>query len=65
MKLIQSPGAEIRKVLVSIWASILDFDQSCRIELIKDKSHGYFMQYLTAKDTSSSQRSKSAFILGN
>jgi regulator-associated protein of mTOR len=63
MKLLQSPAPEIRKVLVSIWASILEFDPSCRQELIKDKSHGYFMQYLTAKETSSNQRCKAVYVL--
>ena len=54
---------ESRRVLVSIWACILSFDASCRQELIKDKSHTYFLQYLIAKDTSTQQRAKSAFVL--
>jgi regulator-associated protein of mTOR len=63
MKLLQSPAGELRKVLVSIWASILGFDSSCRGELVRDKCHTYFIQYLSAKDTSSSQRCKAAFVL--
>lgn len=63
MKLLQSPAPEIRKVLVNIWASILEFDPSCRLELIKDKSHGYFIQYLSSKDTSDSQRCKAVYVL--
>jgi regulator-associated protein of mTOR len=56
LKLLQSPAAEVRQVLVSIWASILGFDRSCRQELVRDKSQGYFIQYLTAKDMPAPQR---------
>jgi hypothetical protein len=34
MKLLQSP--EYKSLLVSIWASILAFDPSCRVDLLKD-----------------------------
>jgi regulator-associated protein of mTOR len=56
LKLLQSPAGEVRQVLVSIWASIIGFDQSCRIELIRDKSQSYFIQYLAAKDMPPAQR---------
>ena len=63
MKLLQSPAGEVRKVLISIWASILGFDPSCRQELIRDKSHGYFMQYLVARDTPNPERCKAIYAL--
>jgi len=62
-KLLQSPLPDSKKVLVSIWAYILGFDNSCRQELIKEKSHTYFLQYLAAKDTVPQQRCKAAFVV--
>ena len=51
--------------MVSIWASILGFDPSCRQELVRDKMQGYFIQYLQAKerDMPSAQRCMAAFVL--
>jgi len=63
LKLLQSPAAEIRQVLVCIWASILGFDPSCRIELMRDKSQSYFVQYLVSKEPPPSQRCMAAFVL--
>ena len=63
MKLLQSPASDIRKVLVSIWVCILEFDRSCRHELVRDKSHNYFIQYLSAYDTSQFHLCKAAFVL--
>lgn len=63
LKLLLSPAPEIRQVLVCIWASILGFDPSCRVELVRDKSQGYFIQYLTSKDQPEAQRCMAAFIL--
>ena len=50
---------------MSIWASILGFDPSCRQELVRDKMQGYFIQYLQAKekDMPSAQRCMAAFVL--
>lgn len=50
-------------MLVSIWASILGFDPSCRGELVRDKSQSYFIQYLIAKDMAVPQRCMAAFVL--
>lgn len=44
MKLLQSP--EYKSLLVSIWASILAFDPSCRVDLIKDGAFHHFVQHL-------------------
>ena len=65
LKLLQSPAGEVRQLLVSIWASILGFDPSCRQELVRDKMQGYFIQYLLAKekDMPTAQRCMAAFIL--
>lgn len=65
LKLLQSPAGEVRQLLVSIWASILGFDPSCRQELVRDKMQGYFIQYLQAKDRDmpAAQRCMAAFVL--
>lgn len=43
MKLLQSP--EYKSLLVSIWASILAFDPSCRVDLLKDGAFHHFVQH--------------------
>ncbi|OEU07733.1 WD40 repeat-like protein [Fragilariopsis cylindrus CCMP1102] len=45
IKLLQS--AEYKTVLVNIWSSILKFDPSCQVDLVKDKSLVHFIQPLT------------------
>ena len=44
MKLLQSP--EYKSLLVSIWASILKFDCSCQVDLVKDGALSHFTQPL-------------------
>ena len=44
MKLLQSP--EYKSLLVSIWASILSFDPSCRVDVLKDGAFHHFVQHL-------------------
>lgn len=44
MKLLQSP--EYKSLLVSIWASILAFDSSCQVDLVKDGALPHFIQHL-------------------
>jgi len=44
-KLLQS--SEYKTVLVNIWSSILKFDPSCQVDLVKDKSLVHFIQPLT------------------
>lgn len=63
LKLLQSPAADIRQVLVNIWASIIGFDPSCRQELVRDKSQSYFIQFLLAPDALPLQRVTAAFVL--
>ena len=71
MKLLQSP--EYKSLLVSIWASILAFDSSCQVDLVKDGALPHFIQHLTLGLNSSSstgatieaakERTLAAFIL--
>lgn len=63
LKLLQSPAQDIRQVLVSIWASIIGFDPSCRQELVRDKSQAYFIQYLVSPDAHPMQGVTAAFVL--
>ena len=44
MKLLQSP--EYKCLLVSIWASILSFDATCRIDLLKDGVLHHFVHHI-------------------
>ena len=44
MKLLQSP--EYKCLLVSIWASILAFDPSCRVDILKDGVVHHFVHHL-------------------
>ncbi|KAG8468461.1 hypothetical protein KFE25_013544 [Diacronema lutheri] len=46
LKLLQSPAAELRVVLITIWARIIALDKSCQHELVKDNGHIYFVTYL-------------------
>lgn len=44
MRLLQSP--DYKSLLVSIWASILAFDPSCRNDMMKSKAFPHFVQHL-------------------
>jgi hypothetical protein len=46
MKLLQSP--EYKTLLVNIWASILKFDPSCQVDLVKDGALPHFIQPLAS-----------------
>lgn len=48
LKLLQSPAAELRQVLVFIWTKILALDPSCQVDLVKDDGHSYFISHLAA-----------------
>lgn len=47
LKLLQSPAAELKPVLVFIWAKILAVDQGCQSDLLKDSGYAYFINILT------------------
>ena len=46
LKLLQSPASDLREVLIFIWAKLLAIDQSCRLDLVKEKGHKYFVNIL-------------------
>ncbi|KAJ3336924.1 hypothetical protein HDU93_001887 [Gonapodya sp. JEL0774] len=48
LKLLQSPAAELKPVLVFIWAKILAVDSSCQNELLKDNGFMYFVNILAS-----------------
>ena len=43
LKLLQSPAAELRPLLVLIWAKILRFDATTKDELLNERGHLYFI----------------------
>jgi regulator-associated protein of mTOR len=63
LKLLQSPAEDIKQTLITIWASIMGFDSSCRSELIREKAQLYFIQFLQNKSAPAAQRCMSAFVL--
>jgi len=64
LKLLTGLGSEDSKhILVSIWASIIGFDISCREQLVKEKSQTYFIQFLSFADMSIQHRTMAAFVL--
>ncbi|KAI8984718.1 raptor N-terminal caspase like domain-containing protein [Mycotypha africana] len=69
LKLLQSPAAELKPVLVFIWARILAVDRSCQNDLLKDHGYAYFINILTPSHAMlsiphvSEHRAMSAFIL--
>ncbi|CAM0135452.1 unnamed protein product [Umbelopsis sp. WA50703] len=71
LKLLQSPAAELKPVLVFIWARILAVDKTCQGDLLKDHVEGYayFINILAPNNAMltiphvSEHRAMSAFIL--
>ncbi|KAI8835270.1 raptor N-terminal caspase like domain-containing protein [Chytriomyces cf. hyalinus JEL632] len=53
LKLLQSPAAELKPVLVFIWAKILALDSSCQNDLLKDNGFTYFINILTNNNNTS------------
>eukprot|EP01116_Phalansterium_solitarium_P015860 TRINITY_DN354_c0_g2_i1.p1 TRINITY_DN354_c0_g2~~TRINITY_DN354_c0_g2_i1.p1 ORF type:complete len:1471 (+),score=651.08 TRINITY_DN354_c0_g2_i1:184-4596(+) len=48
LKLLQSPAAELRQILVFIWTKILALDKSCQVDLVKDNGYSYFITMLSS-----------------
>ncbi|ORX88057.1 hypothetical protein K493DRAFT_237024 [Basidiobolus meristosporus CBS 931.73] len=46
LKLLQSPAADLKPLLVFIWARILAVDSSCQNDLLKDDGYTYFANVL-------------------
>ncbi|KAJ3287889.1 hypothetical protein HK104_008412, partial [Borealophlyctis nickersoniae] len=69
LKLLQSPAAELKPVLVFIWAKILAVDRSCQNDLLKDNGYTYFINILATNagmpniHNISEHRAMCAFIL--
>ncbi|KAJ3102895.1 hypothetical protein HDU97_000208 [Phlyctochytrium planicorne] len=69
LKLLQSPAAELKPVLVFIWAKILAVDPSCQTDLLKDNGYTYFVSILSSTTASttipnlSEHRAMCCFIL--
>lgn len=47
LKLLQSPAADLKPVLIYIWARILAVDHSCQVDLLRDSGYMYFAQVLS------------------
>ncbi|GAB5368349.1 hypothetical protein AAMO2058_001312000 [Amorphochlora amoebiformis] len=62
LKLLQSPGLKVRRLLVFIWTKILALDRSCQADLLKDRHHLHFASHLDA-DPSHVQKCFSLFVL--
>lgn len=68
LKLLQSAAAELKPVMVFIWARILAVDTSCQSDLLKDNGYQYFIQILSPSSgipvgNVSEHRAMCAFIL--
>ena len=63
LKLLYCPAADIKQILVHIWASILDFDPTGRVEIVREKLQGYFIKYLASQEMGNAQRCMCAFVL--
>ena len=63
LRLLQSPAADLRRVLVFIWTKILSFDSSCQADLVKDKGQKYFLAFLNDAQVPADQRVISCFVL--
>ena len=46
LKLLQTTAADLRHILVFIWAKILAVDRSCQSDLVKDNAFLYFLRFL-------------------
>lgn len=47
LKLLQSPAADLKPVLIYIWARILAVDHSCQVDLLRDSGYMYFVGVLS------------------
>lgn len=63
LKLLKNPSDDIKHLVISVWASIIGFDPSCRQELVRDKVIPAFIQGLNTGNVVPAQRCLSAFVL--
>ena len=70
-RLLQAASADLRPVLIFIWARIIAVDPSCQVELLTNQGYRYFAQILAPADeqphpaipNSSEHKAMCAFIL--
>ena len=65
LKLLQTTAADLRQILIFIWAKILALDRKCQVDLTKDNGHEYFVRFLEAPDVSPAHQSMAAFCLAS
>lgn len=46
LKLLQSPIDEYKHVLISIWSRIISFDETCQVDVVKDRALSHFIRHL-------------------
>ncbi|XVF65906.1 hypothetical protein PTKIN_Ptkin09bG0288400 [Pterospermum kingtungense] len=63
LKLLQPTTSELQQILVFIWTKILALDKSCKVDLVKDSSHVYFIRFLNSVEAYPEQRAMAAFVL--
>jgi len=68
LKLLQSAAAELKPVMIFIWARLLAVDPSCQSDLLKDNGYSYFTQILSPNsgiqvNNATEHRAMCAFIL--
>ena len=59
----QSPAADLRQVLVCVWAKILAFDKTCQADLVGNNAHMNFISHLGWEGEHPEQHVNAAFIL--
>ena len=65
LKLLQTTAADLRQILIFIWAKILALDRKCQVDLTKDNGHEYFVRFLEATDVAPAHQSMAAFCLAS
>jgi regulator-associated protein of mTOR len=65
LKLLQSPAADLKPVLIYIWARILAVDRSCQNDLLRDSGFVYFAGVLSPFSPSTSANAAAAGVAGN
>ena len=58
-KLLHSSAAELRPLLLHVWAAVLAFDRSCQVECLKANGHLYFLHILLNPPAATSPASAS------
>lgn len=63
LKLLQSPCAEIRHALLSVWTRILAYDGSTQKDLAKDDAYLYFVKCLSHQDITGEDKTMASMCL--